>query len=92
MSAATAAMAAARQQQVGWPQGGREGGRGGEGDSSRPSFTRRGGIYAPGNKGRIVPDGVRVCTASCECEGTLGAGKKETVTTAFFLGLGWINA
>ena len=56
----------------------------------------RGGIYAPGNKGHIVPDGVRVClSAACESEGTSGEGGREegeTGATAFFLGLGWINA
>ena len=60
---------------------GRQAGRrekGGETDS-RPAAARarsRGGIYAPGNKGHIVPDGVRVClSAACESEGTRNIGR-----------------
>ena len=92
---AEAAAAAAKQQQAGRQAGRRE--MGGETDS-RPAAARarsRGGIYAPGNKGHIVPDGVRVClSAACESEGTSGEGGREgeTGATAFFLGLGWINA
>ena len=69
------AAAAAKQQQAGRQAGRRE--KGGETDS-RPAAARarsRGGIYAPGNKGHIVPDGVRVClSAACESEGTSGEG------------------
>ena len=78
--------------------------REGRGDSRRPVRppARRGGIYAPGNKGRIVPGGVRTGLSvrgrggrwglsegnfGGEVDGVAGAG-----ATGLISGLGHTNA